>query len=981
MQLNMKRGPVRTRLSWSITAALSLSAFSTPAVLAAEAIVGASELEEVTITGSRIRRDDFSNPQPTTVVGREMLNNLGIVNLGDALASLPSNVGTNTPTANAGSSFFNGANIANLRGLNPFFGSRTLTLVDSRRHVPTNQGDGVDMNFIPTILIDRMEVVTGGASASYGSGAIGGVTNILLDRDLEGGKVQLDWGTTGENDGDDLHYAAAWGSAIGERSHFVIAYEAQDMDPINNCASARDWCAKGVGIATNAGFATNGQPNFVVVDNFTTTDVSLTGMFPGLNLQFNEAGNALVPYMPADALGRGGDGRHVYQYNQLRSNVDRQTLYGSFTHEFSDKLGVFVEASFGEVETYSPQGSLDLYYTSILAPDNYYLNRLPVNPCATFLGPCFINKDFSDQLNTANDTSTQLQRYAIGFNGEFGDSAWSWDVYYQYGESDRDQNVLDNRHARAFDFALDAVPSIPGDYNSAPLCRITRDGIAAYAGSPLALVDPRIGQGCVPVNVFGTSNITDQARAYTVGRLLENTVVEQDIIEFVSSGELFDGFGAGPVRAAVGASWRDESIANIADTSQPDYMRTDYLIQYGESFGGDVEVWEYFAELDVPITDTFGMLGAMRRSDYTNTAGLGTGIEGREFDYGITTWKLSANWETTDWLTLRASQSRDIRAPNFRELYYGQNIPAGPMFGYCDNPWEGIVADIFASQGDDCTFLLRGGLDLAPEEADTTTLGFILTPEFLGVRFAADYYRIEIEDAITPASVPFTISSCFNGNAQACSMIEGGPGAGGGFSNISQVRAEARNFSAYTSRGIDLTADWAGEFRFGMVTSRLIASRVLEQTIQPDPAQPNLKRNIAGVVGATNGFLADWASAPGWTAQLITTLRTGPYTVSTQARWVKEGKVYPDRFGPQDSHYDPSLANSISDNRLPDYVVWSLTGSYDFTIADTKLNLFGTINNLFDKDPPLSGIGGGGTSATFYDVIGRNFRVGLRANF
>jgi len=972
-------GQARSKLACSIAIALSLGVFSESGLAQEE---GASRLEEVTVTGSRIRRDDFSNPQPTTVVGGELLQNLGIVNLGDAMANLPSNVGNNTPTANPGGNFFNGANIANLRGLNPFFGSRTLTLVDSRRHVPTNQGDGVDLNFIPSILIDRMEVVTGGASASYGSGAIGGVTNILLDRDLEGGKAQVDWGTTAESDGDDFHYGFAWGTAIGDRSHFVIGIEGQDMDAINNCARARDWCARAVAVQTNANYATNADPNFVIVENARVNNMNTVGMFPLLGLTFSDgSGTALRPFQAAGLYNVGGDGRHVYEYTSLRSNIERQTVYTSFTHEFSDTLGMFIEASLGSVDTLSPQGSLDLNFGA-LAPDNYYLNRLPVNPCATFPGPCFFNKDFSGQASTRNQTSTDLQRWAIGFNGSIGDSTWTWDAYYQYGESDRNQNVLDNRHARAFDFALDAVPSIPGNYNSPPVCRYTRDGAAAYPpGTALNLVDKRIAQGCVPINIFGTNNITPQAFDYAFGRLLENTVVEQDIFELVSSGELFDGFGAGPVRAAAGLSWRDESIANIADTSQPDYQRTDYLIQYGESFGGDVEVWEYFAEIDVPVTDTLGLVGAVRRSDYTNTAGLGTGIQGQEFDYGITTWKVNANWEVADWIALRGSQSRDIRAPNFRELYYGQNIPAGPLFGFCDNPWEGIVGNIFLSQGDACTFHLRGGLDLTPEESDTTTLGFILTPDAWNFRFAADWYNIEISDAITPASIPLTVDSCFRGDARACSRIQGVPRAGGGFSDITLVRAEASNFRGYTSRGIDLTADWASEFSFGTVSSRVIASRVLEQTIQPNPAVPSLERDIAGVTGATNGFLADWASAPDWTAQWITTLMSGPVTLTTQMRWVKEGDVYADRFGPNDSNYNPSLVNSIADNSLPNYFIWTLSGSYDFTVAGTALSVFGTVNNLFDKDPPLSGVGVGGTSPTFYDTVGRNFRVGLRATF
>jgi len=977
----------RTRLAFSVAAAVALLASGASTAFAQDE-ESAERLEEITVTGSRIRRDDFSNPQPTTVVGSEFLSNLGIVNLGDAMASLPSNVGNNTPTANPGGNFFNGSNVANLRGLNPFFGSRTLTLVDSRRHVPTNQGDGVDLNFIPSILIDRMEVVTGGASASYGSGAIGGVTNILLDRDLEGGKVQVDWGTTAESDGDDFHYGLAWGTAIGDNGHFVIGVEGQDMEAINNCAQARDWCARGVAIQTNGAFATTPDPNFVIVENSRINNMNTAGMFPLLGQTFADAsGTTLRPFQAAGAYNVGGEGRHVYEYTQLRSNVDRETVYASYTHDFSESLSMFVEGSFGSVDTYSPQGALDLNFGA-LAADNYYLNRLPVNPCATFPGPCFINKDFSDQSNTANQTTTDLQRWAIGFNGAFGDSSWTWDAYYQFGESDRDQNVLDNRHARAFDFALDAVPSIPGNYNSAPVCRYTRDGAAAYpAGSPLSLVDPRIAQGCVPINIFGTNNITPEAFAYSFGRLLENTVVEQDIIEFVASGELLEGFGAGPVRAAVGGSWRDESIANLADSSQPDFKRTDYLIQYGESFSGSVEVLEYFAEIDVPLTDSLGLVGAVRRSDYENTGGAGTGrAEGQSFDYGITTWKLNANWEINDAVTLRASQSRDIRAPNFRELYYGQVIPAGPAFGFCSNPWTGnINLGFFTNTGDACIYNLRGGLELQPEEADTTTVGFVLTPPDWNVRFAADWYQIEIAQAITPANVQLLIDGCFEKSAQFCSLIDGvllNPSDPvGGFSDIIRVNPEARNFRGYTSRGVDITADWVGDFDFGTVTSRVIASRVLEQAIQPSEATPGLVRDIAGVVGSTNGFLADWASAPDWTAQWINTLIKGPYTVTSQVRWVKEGDVYAERFGPNDSNYNPNAINSIADNSLPNYFVWTLSGSYDFDLSGVEMSVFGTVNNLFDKAPPLSGVGVGGTSSIFYDTIGRNFRVGLRASF
>ena len=167
-----------------------------------------SSVGEIVITGSRIKRTtDFETPNPTTVVDSKYLQNLGIVNLGDAMTQIPSNVSTFTPQATGNSNFFAGSTIANLRGINPFFGSRTLTLIDGRRHVPTNQGDSVDLNFIPSILLQRMDVVTGGASAAYGSGAISGVNNIILNKTLEGAKVDADYGVTGHGDGDNYHVA------------------------------------------------------------------------------------------------------------------------------------------------------------------------------------------------------------------------------------------------------------------------------------------------------------------------------------------------------------------------------------------------------------------------------------------------------------------------------------------------------------------------------------------------------------------------------------------------------------------------------------------------------------------------------------------------------------------------------------------------------------------------------------------------------
>lgn len=934
--------------------------------------------EEITVTGSRIRRDDFTSAQPTSVVTRAMLDDLGVVNVGDSIAQLPYNLGSWTPTSKPGGNdsfplnVFNGLHLANLRGLNPTYGSRTLTLVDSRRHVPTNQGDGVDLNVIPSILVDRVEVVTGGASASYGSGAIGGVVNVLLDRRLEGAKAQVHVARTGAGDGDDVHYAFAWGGDIGDNGRLVVGIEAQNMDEIPDCIEVRDWCARGAQIQANRDYAVNADPSFVYRENV-RVDVATTGVLPALGLRFDETGTKLLPYEPAGEYSVGGDGQHVYLDTSLRSNVDRRVTYVSYEHRLASGLGIVVDASKSRVESFTPQDSIDLI-AAPLAPDNYYLTRLATNPCADAADACRIGKDFSAEAETANDTRGRLERIMLGFDGPIGASAWTWDAYYQYGRSEMLQAVYDSRHADRMLFALDAVDDGSGN----PVCRVVRDGIGPdYDG------DPRLAEGCVPINIFGVGNITSEAFAYTFGRILERTEVEQNMLELIASGPVLRRRGPMPVRAAAGISWRRESLDNIADPEQPDYVRRDYHSQYGETFGGDVEVVEYFGELDIPVTKSLNLQLAARRSSYENTAGIGTGISGQTFRYDIDAWKINGSWDATPWLTVRASRSRDIRAPNFRELYYRKVFPEGSNFGYCDNPWTGNrFLGYFTHTGDPCVVELLGGHDLTPEEADTTTFGVVVAPEALSLRLAIDYFAIDIADAISPANQQLALDRCFLvRDPFFCEQIEGTlldpDDPLGGFARIQKISSKALNSRAYENRGIDVSAEWRRSFSFGTLSSRLLATRTIKQLVQPSARTPQLI-DIAGVTGSP-GAGSDWEPAPDWAAQWVTTYRRGALGLTAHARYVSAGKKHATRLGPQDSGYDPNAEGSIDDNRVPSYLLWSIAASYDF--GGQHIELFGGIHNLFDKDPPLVGIGLAGTNPVLFDTVGRSFRLGLRTRF
>lgn len=941
-------------------------------------VQAASLPEEITVTGSRIRRDDYQSAQPTIVLDADLLTQLGMTNAGDAMSLIPANLGNWNPTAKPGGNesvplnVFNGLNMANLRGLNPRYGSRTLTLVNSHRHMPTNQGDGVDLNLIPGILIQRMEVVTGGASASYGSGAIGGVVNVLLNHDFNGLKSELGFGSTQQGDGNDRYFGVAWGGDLGNRGHLTLGLELQNMDAVENCIE-RSWCARGASIRENRLYPQNGEPNFVYREN-ARLDMSTRGVLVAQEREFDAAGTGLRPYQPSGRFQVGGDGQHIYLDTTLRTNVEREIAYAHYERELYEDLRFSVEASYGKVGSWTPQDSIDLFAAQ-LRPDNFFLNQLAENPCAAAPESCFLNKDFSAQVSAANETRTELGRITLGLGGRIGGASWTWDAYYQLGRVEMRQAVHDSRHARRMLFALDAVD----DGSGRPVCRVTREGVGNFEG------DARLAEGCVPINLFGTGAIPGDVFDYAWGRILEDTSVGQNMFEFVTSGEVFRGFGAGPVRAAAGFSWRDEALENIADTSQSDYVRTDYNSQFGETFGGDVQVVEYFGELELPLTRTLAAQLASRRSRYTNTAGIGTPVKDQEFRYDIDTWKVSAQWQPLQWLTLRTSRARDLRAPNFRELYYGKVFPRGDLFGYCDNPWTGNRFEgWYTFTGDPCRAELRGGIDLKPERSMTTTYGMAITLPGWNTRLSADYFNIDIADAISPASWTDTIDRCHRTrDAEFCALIQGqllNPGDElGGFAKIDVVSSKARNQRAYRTSGLDIAADWSYTIPAGTFELRAVATHMISQLVQPDANFPAL-RNIAGVTGAPFGGF-DWESAPDWSGQLFATFARAAFSATVQAHYVSAGAKDAARIGPEAPAYSTTLAGSIDNNRVPSHLVWGLNGTYEFELLGMQLQLFGNIQNLFDRSPPLVGTGIGGTNAVLFDTLGRRYRIGLRARF
>jgi iron complex outermembrane receptor protein len=1015
----------------------------------AQALAAEENLEEVQVTGSRIQqRGDYVSPTPMTTVTSADLQKLGIVNVSDAMVQIPQNVSQFTPANTGGGAFFVGSTLANLRGLNPFFGTRTLTLVDGRRFIPTTQGDSVDLNFIPSNLIQRMEVVTGGASAAYGSGAISGVVNVMLDKKLDGIKLDADYGATTHGDGQNYHVGIAGGTDFaGGKGHVIVGGEYQNQDAIQSCADARDWCHAATGFFTNTqSFVFSpglpftpeipGQPHFVIVSGLRLNQASHGGViFNGApnattTWQFNAAGTDITPFAIGDQGWRGvggnvvgGSGDLAGTNVSLMPEVKRYTTFSHVDFDFTDKLSGYAELSYGNVKGVNHQwGSGQNTYNICVAQDNAYLSTLSAaaraalltastsgfpfpgnSPFSNFFnGGCFggalISKNFQGQNDQTVTTDTTVTRAVLGMKGKFLDT-WSYDAYYQYGKTTRDQIGTGYHTNWRFTMAVDSVIDTRAGSPTLgqPVCRATVTGLVP-SSTPFGYVpvaDPSLIAGCKPLNPFGTASASAAALAYAFAPLTEHDDIRQDVFAASVTGELWKGWGAGPLSGAFGAEYRKDTLNNNAG-NLPLAIRTDFDLQYGDSFSGKTEVTEEFAEFEMPLlkdlpgAKLWTLNAAARQATYKTESGPGATQGSASND--ITTFKFSSVWDPIEWLRVRGSYSRDIRAPGFRELFYSQSIPPGGIFGSTTNPWIVINPSAgITSQTDAAYLILSGNPAVKPEKSTTITAGLVLTPTER-MHLSVDYYRIKLTGALALGGGVNNLQACYTamgatGNPITstdpnCQTLTFGTPIPGNspYSNITATHLLYGNSGAYLTRGIDFAWDYTLPLDSmvsrlpGSVTLRASASRTLETTVPSG-------RNVAGQTGGDQGFLSDFASSPKWSGNMTLSYLNGPFIGTFQTRYVSAGvlDLQNPKTGPDSPNYNPALSYSVNNNQVPSYFVFSLNGSYDMKWLNLdKFQVFASINNLFDKNPPFSAGNVGGANATFFDTLGRTYKVGFR---
>ncbi|MBU6268700.1 MAG: TonB-dependent receptor [Sphingomonadales bacterium] len=964
---------------------------------AAPADADAAKSAEIVVTGSRIVRDGYTAPTPVTVATTDDLLKATPSSVPDALNKLPQFSNSLSPSK-AASNFSNlpiHGNILNLRGLgttgaNPKGPLRTLILFDGLRVAPTEYVGTIDTNVLPQLLIQRVDVVTGGASAAWGSDAVAGVVNFVLNKKFTGitGVAQGGVAERGYNANQRLGVAGGFDFA-GGKGHILLSGEYNHSNGMKR--ADRDFSNQGYDFVGSV--VGGGAPGTTTNPYTIGTDIRISSIAPNGRITGSSvAGNPLIGQVivgngttrafntgtPVGTAGfqSGGDGYKITQQNAAIIPGSNYQAFGRVSYDVSPDINAYAQAVYTRsTYTYPTQ-------TNALVGPSEAVNIYSGNP--------FLTPAMQATLTGANDFLT-VQQYdagqpqpvakertdywmaTLGLDGHFGN--FKWGLNYTHGDSKHTMDtsgLYDNKKLYA---ATDVVL-----VNGTPTCRVLTDPTVAAQYS-----------GCQPLNILAgdPSKATPAGYAYATGTSSYRARIKQDSITASLSGSLIE-LPAGPVDFAAGLEWRKQTLllssnadpATLAGTSsdpatfaaQTAAIRSAYFAGERGVPGGALYYWltnvgsgagsetvkEGFAELAVPLLkgkpgfEELSVNGAIRVTDYRSS---GT----------VTTWKVGGSWRPVSDVLLRATYSRDIRAPNLFELYSGAQSAIGIV--------NDIVANgIGSGLNQNVSSVTSGNAALKPEKAKTLTIGGVISPKFLpGFSMSVDYYSIKMANAIDQLSAQQILTNCTNsgGTDPVCGLITRASPT----TFPTSIRIAPANIAFLNTAGIDFDATYRTPVgNKGMLAVRLYANYLSSFDTQQFVGAPIL--HYAGVSVATSNP----AAYPHVRGSLTVDYSNDRFGITVSEQMI--GSMRLDIPG--------ALPNGAQVNFIDShvgavfYTDLTLRGKIDVG-AGKSFEPFLTINNLFDRNPPLiPGTTPGvnlPTNIAVYDIVGRAFTAGVRFKF
>jgi outer membrane receptor protein involved in Fe transport len=924
----------------------------------APASTSASAVDEVVVTGSRVTRDGYQAPTPVSVVGRDEIERSATPNIADYVNTLPAISGSATPitsvtSVGAGRS---GINTLNLRGIG---GVRTLVLLDGRR-VGGSTNDGlVDVSELPQQLVARVDVVTGGASASYGSDALSGVVNFVLDTKFTGLKGEVSGGETTYSDNKNWKASLTYGAGFAsDRGHFLLSGEVSHEDGIYD-PSNRGWARQGWALINNPTYtATNGQPRVLKRPNVALSTATLGGAIACTTtstcaslrgIAFGPGGtpyNLVFGPIVSDPIMAGGS----MGDNNLRADVDnsivprqsRKNLFTRLSYDVTDNVNIFTEGTWSQLTTDTR------YYYGGFANNLTVRAENPYMPAAvaarmTALGLASV--PFGTMRGDIGAMGAHVGhtyfRGVAGADGKFNafGTDWKAGVYYEYARATLHNTATHATRLANWNQAIDAVRAPNGSI----ICRTT-------------LTNPN--NGCVPFNVFGTGVNSAAQIAYVTGNPDQHSVFKENVFSFNVSGEPFS-IWAGPVSVAFGAEHRTESAHGVADPiTQADPGNWDTT--GGLPTIGAYKVSDAYIETVVPLA---------KDAAWAKSLDLNAAARAVKYDTGtFATWKLGAEYEPPiEGLRFRGVASRDVREANLADRYAGI-FQAQSSFS---DPNANGAAKTARS-------LTSGNANLDPEIGKTYSAGVVLAPTFLpGFNASVDYYKVSVTGAIGSLSIQQIVNLCFTGNQDACSRLTLNPP--GATNQYDFVNAPI-NLASESTRGLDFEgsyrtnlADLMGGLE-GSLSIRALATHFLKYTV--DSGIPN------SLITERTGTTA----LPDWRYSTSINYTNGPLSLTGTMRGITAGVTSNNAIqctsGCPASTTERTTYDDIS---APAARYFDLAATYKFG-ADSQYSVFFNVRNVFNKDPAIIAAGPTGyqswtnfpISASQYDIVGRVYSAGFR---
>jgi iron complex outermembrane recepter protein len=904
-------------------------------------------IADIVVTGSRIAASGFKQPTPVTVIGAEQFKQTLQPNISNFLNELPAfgpPVGTkNPPTAVSGA----GLSLLNLRDLGV---QRTLVLLDGRRVVNSTVSSGVDINTLPNTLIQRVDVVTGGASAAYGADAVAGVVNFVLNKKFRGLEIAAQGGAA--TNGLDPSYKVdlTFGHELfGGRGSIVAAVTYSDEPNLVRARQLNWWKGYAAVVNNPAYTPTNGQPRQITVQNAGLINTSAGGVIISGALAGTQfVGNSVnVPYnggLNGGLLQSGGDVFNLTsQYRNITIPLQYTNAFAHLDYDVSDNIHAYVEGSYGRSVVRSDTVFPNRAGITIQADNAFLPDTVKAALAAAGQTSFTMNKVLTDAGPAGANNRRQVWRVVAGLDGTIG--SWKWGAYYQHGEANILSTTFGNPILANFSRAIDAVQVTPANVGSSGL----RVGSIACRSS---LTDP--GNGCSPYNAFGNGVASAQALNYVFGTApFQKTILRQDFASIEASGPVFN-LPAGPVNLAIGADYDHDSAVGTQDA-----LSQARAYQFGnfQSFDGTISFKEVFGEVSIPLL-----------KDLPLARDLSASAAGRMTDYStsgvVYTWKVGLTDQMTSDLRPRITFSRDIRAPDLNSLF-SQGVTN------LQNLFDPVTNRNYVS----LPGISRGNPNLKPEKADTLTVGAAFSPHWVpGLNISVDYYHIKLKGAIATLTSPQVVAQCLAGNAALCANINRAPDG-----TLQSILLNPINVNSITTSGVDFELAYRKPVGSGVINVRGLA------TYQPqlDVRLPSGLFHYAGslVDNALGGAIFQ-GGVPKWKGQASVGYTQGPASITGRVRYIGSGKLVNSWVEGVD----------VDRNHVPAVAYLDIFGSYDFNVSKTQMTLSFAVNNVINKSPPIIPVtslegtdyGAGtwpNTRLDLYDALGRTFTVALKAKF